>query len=77
MSNLLVRNVDDAVVRALKERAARHGRSAEAEHRALLSDALLKPRKRTLADVLAAMPPVGRDEDFARQDTGEAARVFD
>lgn len=77
MSNLLVRNVDDAIVRALKERAARHGRSAEAEHRVLLSDALLKPRKRTLAEVLAIMPPVGRDEDFARQDAGEAAHVFD
>ncbi|WP_297833291.1 plasmid stabilization protein [Thermomonas sp.] len=77
MSNLLVRNVDDMIVRALKERAARHGRSAEAEHRALLIDALLKPRQRTLAEVLASMPPVGRDEDFARQDADEAMRVFD
>ncbi len=40
MASLHVRNVDDAVVARLKERAARNGRSAEAEHRALLLSAL-------------------------------------
>lgn len=76
-SSLLVRGVDDAIVKALKERAARHGRSAEAEHRALLHESLLHPRRRSLAEVLSAMPPVGRDEDFARVQPGEDARVFD
>ena len=38
--SLHVRNVDDEIVARLKERAAKHGRSAEAEHRALLRDAL-------------------------------------
>ena len=73
----LVRGVDDVIVQALKERAARHGRSAEAEHRALLAQALLRPPRRPLAEVLAAMPNVGRDEDFARVPPREAARVFD
>lgn len=36
MAQLTVRNVDDRLVRALKERAARHRRSAEAEHRDIL-----------------------------------------
>lgn len=36
MAQLLVRNISDEVVRALKTRAASHGRSVEAEHRALL-----------------------------------------
>lgn len=36
MAQLLVRNVPEEVVRALKQRAAAHGRSAEAEHRELL-----------------------------------------
>ena len=54
MSSLIVRNVDDAIIQALKSRAARHGRSAEAEHRALLADALLNTRRRSLAQVLAA-----------------------
>ena len=40
MSNLHVRNVDDEIVLRLKRRAARHGRSAEAEHREILAQAL-------------------------------------
>ena len=38
--NLRVRNVDDGLIRKLKQRAARHGRSAEAEHREILRQAL-------------------------------------
>ncbi|MCL2524779.1 MAG: DNA-binding protein [Betaproteobacteria bacterium] len=76
MSSLIVRGVDDAIVKALKSRAVRHGRSAEAEHRALLADVLLQPRRRPLAEVLAAMPDVGEDADFARFQENEAARVF-
>jgi len=41
MAQLTVRNVSDSVVRALKLRAAAHGRSAEAEHRQILREALL------------------------------------
>lgn len=33
MATLIVRNVDEAIVKALKQRASRHGVSAEAEHR--------------------------------------------
>lgn len=77
MSNLIVRSVDESIVRSLKERAARHGRSMEAEHRALLAEVLAKPRRRTLAQVLAAMPNVGDDADFARVQGDKAARVFD
>lgn len=40
MSQLLVRNIPDNLVQALKERAAKHGRSAEAEHRAILEETL-------------------------------------
>lgn len=65
-SKLVVRNVDSDVVQALKETAARHGRSAEAEHRQILREALSRPHRRPLADVLASMPNVGHDEDFAR-----------
>lgn len=68
MADLLVRGVDASIVRALKERAVAHGRSAEAEHRAILAAALARPRRRSFEEVLAAMPDVGRDEDFARID---------
>ena len=40
MGQLLVRNLPDDVVTALKERAARNGRSVEAEHRSLLQETL-------------------------------------
>lgn len=43
MGQLVVRNLEDGVVDALKARAAAHGRSAEAEHRELLRRALLQP----------------------------------
>jgi antitoxin FitA len=38
--NLHVRNLDDDLIARLKRRAARHGRSAEAEHREILRHAL-------------------------------------
>jgi plasmid stability protein len=77
MANLLVRNLDERVVKALRKRAARHNRSAEAEHRAILDEALFKTNRRSLAEVLAAMPNVGRDDDFKRVDDRKAADVLD
>ena len=67
MAQLMVRNVDDAVVRELKKRAARRNHSAEQEHREILEQALLRPRRRPLAEVLAAMPDAGEDADFERR----------
>ncbi len=40
MPQLLVRDVPREIVEALKRQAASHGRSAEAEHRAILEKAL-------------------------------------
>ncbi|MDO5102925.1 MAG: DNA-binding protein [Lautropia sp.] len=78
MTSLLVRGLDEALVLALKQRAAADGRSAEAEHRAILQESLQQPRRRSLAEALASMPNVGRDEDFERQqDGGAASSVFD
>lgn len=67
MAILTVRNVPDEVHRALRVRAAQHGRSTEAEVREILA-AAVKPEKRTrVGDALAA---IGRkvgltDDDFA------------
>ena len=79
MPTLLVRDIDETLVRALKERAGRNGRSAEAEHRAILAEALARPTRRSLAEVLRTMPDVGTDADFIRQQSGsaEVRRVFD
>jgi len=44
MPQLLVRDVPQDVVEALRRRAAEHGRSAEAEHRIILQEALCAGR---------------------------------
>jgi plasmid stability protein len=67
MAQLMVRNLAEELVRALKQRAVKHNRSAEQEHREILQAALRGPRRRSIAEVLAAIPNVGTDADFARQ----------
>ena len=64
MAQLLVRNVPDEVVKALKQRAAAQGRSTEAEHRELLRAALAPGRTMSFKDYLLAMPSGGSDADF-------------
>jgi antitoxin FitA len=65
LGQLIVRNVGQEIVGALKRRAARHGRSAEAEHREILRAALREDVERASFKVaLASMPDVGADEDF-------------
>ena len=64
MANLLVRNIDDEIVTALNRRAEQKGISAEAEHRNLLTAALSEPQKRSFAEVIQSIPPVGHDDDL-------------
>jgi plasmid stability protein len=65
MNQLIVRNVEQEVVGALKRRAARHGRSAEAEHREILRAALVEDMARaSFKAALGSMPDVGADSDF-------------
>lgn len=77
MAQLIVRKIEDDLVRALKLRAARHGRSAEAEHREILRETL-KPRRpgKTLKELLLEMPTVGEDKDFERRpDRGRRVKL--
>jgi plasmid stability protein len=69
MAQLLVRDIESDVVRELKIRAARHGHSAEAEHRQILREALRShgPAK-SLKALLLGMPDIGEDRDFERPD---------
>jgi antitoxin FitA len=43
LAALNIRNLDDSVKRRLQVRAARHGRSMEAEARAILTEAVREP----------------------------------
>lgn len=77
MAQLIVRNLDDELVRALRVRAAERRRSAEAEHREILREALAPQRQcKTLKDLLLEMPAVGDDADFSRpRDLGRKTRL--
>jgi plasmid stability protein len=66
MPQLIVRNLDQDTAQALRVRAARNGRSAEAEHREILRQALSPRPPKTLREMLLAMPDVGDDADFER-----------
>ncbi|ENU31535.1 MULTISPECIES: hypothetical protein [unclassified Acinetobacter] len=55
MANLTIRNVPDSVHRALKMRAAQHGRSAEAEIRSILENAVKSTQAIGLGDQLALL----------------------
>lgn len=58
--SLIVRNVEDEVVRRLKIRAARHDRSAEAEHREILRQALASEPGEALAEIAARLRELTR-----------------
>ena len=51
--NLHVRNLDDDLISRLKRRAARHGRSTEAEHREILRQTLAKEEEASFEKLAA------------------------
>jgi plasmid stability protein len=72
MGQLIVRGLDDQIIQALKKRAARTGRPAEAEHRAILEEAL-RPDAEDFASAAARLrartPPQSSDiADLIRRD---------
>jgi antitoxin FitA len=65
MAQLLVRDLEDDVVQALRERAAKNGRSVEAEHRALLRAVLRKRSPASFKELLLSIPKAEGDADDA------------
>jgi antitoxin FitA len=53
MAQLIVRHLDAELVARLKMRAAEHGRSAEAEHREILRQALAEEPRRSFKELAA------------------------
>lgn len=79
MKQLLVRNLDEGLVRKLKTRARAHGVSAEEEHRRILKEALSRRPDKTpsLIEFLCASevaPDIeldfGRSRKIEERDTG-------
>lgn len=58
--NLHVRNLDDEIIHRLKRRAARHGRSAEAEHRDILRQALINEQEPDFASLANELRTLSR-----------------
>lgn len=79
MNQLLVRNLDESLVRKLKKLASENGISTEEQHRRLLTEALSNAGlvKEPLADYLVNHPvlpeleiPLYRSRDVEERDTG-------
>jgi plasmid stability protein len=76
MATLLVRNLDEDLVRRLKERAKARGQSTEAEHRAILEEALRPPRDgRELWRRLSRVAPLDIDFDEGLDQTMPETRL--
>lgn len=58
--NLSVRNLDDELIARLKRRAARHGRSAESEHREILRQALASEAESSFEDLATQLRALTR-----------------
>lgn len=64
---IIVRNLEEEVVRRLKKRAGEHGVSMEEEHRRILREVLMpEAGKRSFKEVLMDMPDAGEDGIFER-----------
>ncbi len=79
MGSLNVRNLSDATHQALRIQAARHGRSMEAEVRAILDDAVNQQKKPGIGSMLTS---IGRDFhgvdlDIARDATPAEPAIFE
>ena len=72
MPAVTIRNLSDATHRALKTRAAQHGRSIEAEMRAILEAAVYSPARIRLGTLLAI---IGRDADLTEAEAERFARL--
>ena len=78
MPQLIVRQIEDRVVKRLKAQAGRHGVSMEEEHRCILREALLGKagRRPSFKEYLLAMPDLGPDKLFERhQDLGRKVEL--
>lgn len=69
MPELIVKDIEEQVMRKLVERADEHGVSIEEEHRRILREVLLgtSATKPSFKEYLLQMPDVGPDELFERQ----------
>lgn len=74
MAAVTIRNLPEETHRALRVRAALHGRSTEAEIRDILEKAAKPPGRIKLGSLLAA---IGRDASITREDVEAIQQLRD
>lgn len=74
MAAVTIRNLPEETHRALRVRAAQHGRSTEAEIRDILEKAAKPPGRIKLGSLLAA---IGRDASITREDVETIQQLRD
>ena len=81
MSQLLVRDIPESLVKKLKRRAVENGVSAEEEHRRILKAALAesaeKKKPRTLKDAFEELGEIAPDFEFVRDRSLSRSRPVD
>lgn len=77
MPAVTIRNLPEETHRALKLRAAQHGRSTEAEIRAILEQAVLPVERLKIGSELAAFGQRFELGDFPRDPSSTDAAVFE
>ena len=77
MAQLLVRRVEERVVKKLKARAGLHGVSMEEEHRRILREALLgkAANRASFKEFLLTMPEVAPDTFRRAPDKGRKVKL--
>ena len=77
MTDILIRDIDNQLDKALKIRAIQHGRTREAEIRSILKSAVSRrPEKRSLAEVLMDIPKLDVDvDDLFKRSAGSSSNM--
>jgi plasmid stability protein len=76
MAQLLVRGLSEEIVRRLRARAVSHGRSVEAEHRAILEEAVRGPHTTTDAIARLRRAPIADLDAASLRDSKDTGREF-
>lgn len=74
MASITIRNIPEEVRRALRVRAAMHGRSTEAEVRDILAQAAKPEGRVKLGSMLAS---IGREAGLTRNEAGTFGKLRD
>ena len=78
MTDILIRDIDQALDKALKVRAIEHGRTREAEIKDILRAVISAgPKKRSLVDAIMDIPKLDSDVDHLFERSGSSARPMD